>query len=148
MELPTWNWINCNWNNWFFLYRNGNLLHKAHLENRNEVTHMLSFLPLILVIEQHFDSFNEFLGNGMQKCVFSVNIIINKQFDHIQVFIVNSHQKRWSAQRVHTVYVDVVVLFIHFLQYSAKTNAIKYNYFNLKLFQNELEKWKTLKIDI
>ena len=68
----------------------------------------LSFLvDGLFVIQQDFDGFDIFFGNGVQEGVFSFYSVLDEQFHHLQVLVVDGHQKTGPTQRIHAVDVDI-----------------------------------------
>lgn len=62
----------------------------------------------VVVVEQHLHRFDKLLRYGMQQSVLCVHVIVDQQLDHLQVLIVDGHEQSRTAQRIHTIDVDVL----------------------------------------
>ena len=67
-------------------------------------------MEALLVIEQQLDSLDELLGDGVQEGVLRVDLEVDQQPDHLEVLVVDGHEEGRASQRVHAVYVDLVVV--------------------------------------
>ena len=71
----------------------------------------LSFpMNRLFMIEKNFNGFDELFADRMQQGVFSLDSMPNQEFDHLKIFIIDSHQKSGSPQRINAIDIDIISL--------------------------------------
>ena len=81
------------------------------------------------VIEQVLDGFDILFRDSVEESVFGLDSVLDEQFDHFQVFVVDGHEQAGTTQRIHAVDVDVARV-PRFLQHPINGNETIESYNN------------------
>jgi hypothetical protein len=70
---------------------------KKRVEKRFAYVRLPRLVYGLLVVEQHLDSLDELLGDGVEESVLGLDLVLDQQLNHLQVFIVDGHQQGTPA---------------------------------------------------
>lgn len=82
------------------------------------------FVAAIFVVQQNFNRLDKLLRDGVQKGILCVHPMIDEQFYHLEILVVDGHEQGGSPQRIDTVDVDVC-LRVGLLQYPVQKRKEK-----------------------
>ena len=64
----------------------------------------------LFVVKEDLDRLDKLLVDGVQESVLGLDLVLQQHLHHLEVLVVDGHEERRPAQRVHAVDIDSSIL--------------------------------------